>query len=570
MLSQLFIQNIAVIEKVQVAFEKGLNVFTGETGAGKSIVIDAINAVLGNRTSRDLVRTGAPKALVTALFEGIGDETKEQLLSMGFEPEEDGSLLLSREISADGKTSCKIGGRPSTVSILREVAQSLINIHGQHDNQFLLLPEQHLVYIDQFGKTAALLKEYRVEYAYYVELQRKLRQLQTDEREKAQRTDLLSYQINEISSAALFPDEEEELQSAKKKMQNSVKIIEALHIAHDLLQGTEESDGILSMLDQTQEQFQMLEVYYPQIKSDRILDMRYELEEVRENLRDALSDAEMDPAELDRIEERLDLIFRLKRKYGGSVEEILAFKERAQQELDSIIHAEELQAKLEKEHGQSEARLIKLAKQLSEKRKSAAKQFEDQVCAELTFLDMPSVRFIVHAETGELDETGIDRMEFYISTNPGEPPKPIGKIASGGELSRIMLSLKNVIAEGDRVGTLIFDEVDTGVSGRAAQKIGRKLKQASAGRQIICVTHLAQVAAFADTHLLIAKIVRDGRTFTTVNALPQEERVQELARIMGGENLTSTGFWPAPELFCRQRKMTMEDKKLLHLCRYWF
>lgn len=554
MLSQLFIQNIAVIEKVQVAFEKGLNVFTGETGAGKSIVIDAINAVLGNRTSRDLVRTGAPKALVTALFEGIGDETKEQLLSMGFEPEEDGSLLLSREISADGKTSCKIGGRPSTVSILREVAQSLINIHGQHDNQSLLLPEQHLVYIDQFGKTAALLKEYRVEYAYYVELQRKLRQLQTDEREKAQRTDLLSYQINEISSAALFPDEEEELQSAKKKMQNSVKIIEALHIAHDLLQGTEESDGILSMLDQTQEQFQMLEVYYPQIKSDRILDMRYELEEVRENLRDALSDAEMDPAELDRIEERLDLIFRLKRKYGGSVEEILAFKERAQQELDSIVHAEELQAKLEKEHGQSEARLIKLAKQLSEKRKSAAKQFEDQVCAELTFLDMPSVRFIVHAETGELDETGIDRMEFYISTNPGEPPKPIGKIASGGELSRIMLSLKNVIAEGDRVGTLIFDEVDTGVSGRAAQKIGRKLKQASAGRQIICVTHLAQVAAFADTHLLIAKTVRDGRTFTTVNALPQEERVQELARIMGGENLTPTVLASARELILQAKE----------------
>ena len=554
MLSQLFIQNIAVIEKVQVAFEKGLNVFTGETGAGKSIVIDAINAVLGNRTSRDLVRTGAPKALVTALFEGIGDETKEQLLSMGFEPEEDGSLLLSREISADGKTSCKIGGRPSTVSILREVAQSLINIHGQHDNQSLLLPEQHLVYIDQFGKTAALLKEYRVEYAYYVELQRKLRQLQTDEREKAQRTDLLSYQINEISSAALFPDEEEELQSAKKKMQNSVKIIEALQIAHDLLQGTEESDGILSMLDQTQEQFQMLEVYYPQIKSDRILDMRYELEEVRENLRDALSDAEMDPAELDRIEERLDLIFRLKRKYGGSVEEILAFKERAQQELDSIVHAEELQAKLEKEHGQSEARLIKLAKQLSEKRKSAAKQFEDQVCAELTFLDMPSVRFIVHAETGELDETGIDRMEFYISTNPGEPPKPIGKIASGGELSRIMLSLKNVIAEGDRVGTLIFDEVDTGVSGRAAQKIGRKLKQASAGRQIICVTHLAQVAAFADTHLLIAKTVRDGRTFTTVNALPQEERVQELARIMGGENLTPTVLASARELILQAKE----------------
>ena len=554
MLSQLFIQNIAVIEKVQVTFEKGLNVFTGETGAGKSIVIDAINAVLGNRTSRELVRTGAPKALVTALFEESGDETKEQLLSLGFEPEEDGSLLLSREISSDGKTSCKIGGRPATVSILREVAQSLINIHGQHDSQSLLQPEQHLGYIDQFGKTAALLKEYRLEYAYYAELQRKLHQLRTDEREKAQRMDLLSYQINEISAAALLPGEEEDLQTAKKKMQNSAKIVEALHVTHDLLQGAEESDGILSMLDQAQEQIQILETYYPQLKSDRILDIRYELEEVEETLRDALSDAEMDPAELDRIEERLDLIFRLKRKYGGSVEEILNFADQAQQELDSITHAEELQSKLEKEESQSKERLMGLAKRLSEKRKAAAKLFEKQVCAELAFLDMPSVRFFVHSETDKPDETGVDRMEFYISTNPGEPPKPIGKIASGGELSRIMLSLKNVIAEGDRVGTLIFDEVDTGVSGRAAQKIGRKLKQASSGRQIICVTHLAQVAAFADTHLLIAKTVQDGRTFTTVQALPQEERVRELARIMGGESITPTVLASARELILQAKE----------------
>ncbi len=554
MLAQLFIQNIAVIEKVQVTFEKGLNVFTGETGAGKSIVIDAINAVLGNRTSRELVRTGAPKALVTALFEEIGDETKEQLLSLGFEPEEDGSLLLSREISSDGKTSCKIGGRPATVSILREVAQSLINIHGQHDSQSLLQPEQHLGYIDQFGKTAALLKEYRLEYAYYAELQRKLHQLRTDEREKAQRMDLLSYQINEISAAALLPGEEEDLQTAKKKMQNSAKIVEALHVTHDLLQGAEESDGILSMLDQAQEQIQILEAYYPQLKSDRILDIRYELEEVEETLRDALSDAEMDPAELDRIEERLDLIFRLKRKYGGSVEEILNFADQAQQELDSITHAEELQSKLEKEESQSKERLMGLAKRLSEKRKAAAKLFEKQVCAELAFLDMPSVRFFVHSETDKPDETGVDRMEFYISTNPGEPPKPIGKIASGGELSRIMLSLKNVIAEGDRVGTLIFDEVDTGVSGRAAQKIGRKLKQASSGRQIICVTHLAQVAAFADTHLLIAKTVQDGRTFTTVQALPQEERVRELARIMGGESITPTVLASARELILQAKE----------------
>lgn len=554
MLSQLYIQNIAVIEKVQVAFEKGLNVFTGETGAGKSIVIDAINAVLGNRTSRDLVRTGAPKALVTALFEEIGDETKEQLLSLGFEPEEDGSLLLSREIAADGKTSCKIGGRPATVSILREVAQSLINIHGQHDNQSLLMPEQHLGYIDQFGKTNRLLLSYRTEYAYYTELQRKLRQLQVNEQEKEQKIDLLTYQINEITAAGLYSGEEEELLTAKKRMQNIAKIVESLHIAHDLLSGGDETDGVLSMLDQTEDQMRQLQDYYPDMKADKLMDIRYELEEISESLREALSDSEVDPQEMDRVEERLDLIFRLKRKYGNSIDEILAFGERAQQELDSITRSEEIEGKLRKELEKSSVELMEIAGQLSEKRQAAAQLFQQQVCEELAFLDMPSVRFLVHCETDEPDESGIDRMEFYITTNPGEPPKPIGKVASGGELSRIMLSLKNVIAEGDRVGTLIFDEVDTGVSGRAAQKIGRKLKQASGGRQIICVTHLAQVAAFADTHLLIAKNVRDEHTFTTVQPLSQEERVQELARIMGGENITEPVLASARELILQAKE----------------
>jgi len=554
MLSQLYIQNIAVIEKVQVAFEKGLNVFTGETGAGKSIVIDAINAVLGNRTSRDLVRTGAPKALVTALFEEIGDETKEQLLSLGFEPEEDGSLLLSREIAADGKTSCKIGGRPATVSILREVAQSLINIHGQHDNQSLLMPEQHLGYIDQFGKTNRLLLSYRTEYAYYTELQRKLRQLQVNEQEKEQKIDLLTYQINEITAAGLYSGEEEELLTAKKRMQNIAKIVESLHIAHDLLSGGDETDGVLSMLDQTEDQMRQLQDYYPDMKADKLMDIRYELEEISESLREALSDSEVDPQEMDRMEERLDLIFRLKRKYGNSIDEILAFGEKAQQELDSITRSEEIEGKLRKELEKSSVELMEIAGQLSEKRQAAAQLFQQQVCEELAFLDMPSVRFLVHCETDEPDESGIDRMEFYITTNPGEPPKPIGKVASGGELSRIMLSLKNVIAEGDRVGTLIFDEVDTGVSGRAAQKIGRKLKQASGGRQIICVTHLAQVAAFADTHLLIAKNVRDERTFTTVQPLSQEERVQELARIMGGENITEPVLASARELILQAKE----------------
>ncbi|MBQ1237348.1 MAG: DNA repair protein RecN [Oscillospiraceae bacterium] len=554
MLSQLYIQNIAVIEKVQVAFEKGLNVFTGETGAGKSIVIDAINAVLGNRTSRDLVRTGAPKALVTALFKEIGDETKEQLLSLGFEPEEDGSLLLSREIAADGKTSCKIGGRPATVSILREVAQSLINIHGQHDNQSLLMPEQHLGYIDQFGKTNRLLLSYRTEYAYYTELQRKLRQLQVNEQEKEQKIDLLTYQINEITAAGLYSGEEEELLTAKKRMQNIAKIVESLHIAHDLLSGGDETDGVLSMLDQTEDQMRQLQDYYPDMKADKLMDIRYELEEISESLREALSDSEVDPQEMDRVEERLDLIFRLKRKYGNSIDEILAFGEKAQQELDSITRSEEIEGKLRKELEKSSVELMEIAGQLSEKRQAAAQLFQQQVCEELAFLDMPSVRFLVHCETDEPDESGIDRMEFYITTNPGEPPKPIGKVASGGELSRIMLSLKNVIAEGDRVGTLIFDEVDTGVSGRAAQKIGRKLKQASGGRQIICVTHLAQVAAFADTHLLIAKNVRDERTFTTVQPLSQEERVQELARIMGGENITEPVLASARELILQAKE----------------
>lgn len=548
MLSRLYIQNIAVIEKVEVSFEKGLNIFTGETGAGKSIVIDAINAVLGNRTSRDLVRSGAPKALVTALFEQIGAQTKEKLQSLGFEPEEDDTLLLSREISADGKTLCKIGGRPATVSILREIAQGLISIHGQHENQSLSLPEQHLTYIDRFGKTEELLREYQIQYANYVALQRKLRQLQTDEREKAQKIDLLSYQIQEIEAAQLFTGEEEELQTAKKKMQNSAKILGALHIAHDLLQGAEESDGVLSMLDQLYGQMDELESFYPQIKSGRVLDIRYELEEVGEALRDALSDIEMDPVELEQVEDRLDLIHQLKRKYGGSIEEILSFAQKAQEQLDAINHAEETQERLEKESLQSEKKLLELASQLSKKRKASAVQLQKQVCDELAFLDMPSVRFVVHTQTDRPDETGIDRMEFYISTNPGEPPKSLGKIASGGELSRIMLSLKNVIAEGDQIGTLIFDEVDTGVSGRAAQKIGRKLKQASGNRQIICVTHLAQVAAFADTHLLIEKKVENDRTFTTVHSLQQQERVQELARIMGGENVTSTVLASAQEL----------------------
>ncbi|MCI5801169.1 MAG: DNA repair protein RecN [Oscillospiraceae bacterium] len=550
MLSELYIQNIAVIEKTSVTFSGGLNIFTGETGAGKSILIDAINAVLGSRTSKDLVRTGEKKALVTALFQDLGPVSREALTSLGYEPEEDGSLLLTREITSDGKTSCKIGGRPATAAILREAAQNLITIHGQHDNQALLSPERHLGFIDDFGGTASLLEEYRVEYAALQNLKRELERLTADDREKSRRMDLLRYQVDEISAAELSVGEEEQLRARRKIISNAAKILESLHSAHDILFGGEDSDGVVGQTEELSGNLSFASGYYPQLSgmASRVQEMHYELEEYAGERRDVLEELEVDPGDRDRIESRLDVIYQLKRKYGASEEEILAYLAKAQEELDSITHSDELAEKLRYELKLTEKKAEILARNLSEKRREAIERFAARVGEELRFLDMPSVKFTVDRQETELTARGIDRVEFLISTNPGEPPKPIGRIASGGELSRIMLSLKNVIADSDQVDTLIFDEVDAGVSGRAADRVGQKLKEVSRGRQIICVTHLAQVAAFADNHLLIEKSVSEGRTFTQVETLDRAGRVAELGRIMGGAAQTPAVLQSAQEM----------------------
>lgn len=559
MLTELFIQNVAVIEKTSVTFGPGFNLFTGETGAGKSILIDAIGAVLGFRTSRDIVRTGAEKALVTAMFDNLSPQTVAVLAENGYEPEEDGTLLLSRELLTSGKGTCKIGGRPATVSILREVAQTLINIHGQHDSQLLMEPERHMSLIDSYAGTTELLAAYKKQYAVLQGVKRELEKLDMDEAEKTYRVDLLTYQIDEIDSAKLSSGEEEELAAQKKRLANAAKIAECLATADAALNGNDEAEGLVALLDAAKDAASTAGRYIDGLSqtAQRMEEMYYELREYASDIHAYATEAEPD-GDVNSIEARLDLIYKLRHKYGATIAEVLAYAENARRELSAITHAEERKKELESSLAKETYAAQKLAEQLAEKRADAAGHFVGEVGAELKFLDMPFVRLEVNSERGPLGADGIDKMELLISTNPGEPPKSLAKIASGGELSRIMLSLKNVLADRDEVGTLIFDEVDTGVSGRAAQKIGQKLLQASRGRQIICVTHLAQVAAYAQEHLLIEKSVRKERTFTEVRVLEDEERVRELARIMGGEDITETVLQGAREMIARAKEV---DKK---------
>lgn len=550
MLVQLYIQNIAVIEKASIEFEPGFNVFTGETGAGKSILIDAISAVLGFRTSRDLIRTGADKAVVTALFDHVQPETIQLLAEAGYEPEEDGSLLLAREVSAEGKNSCKIGGRPATVSILRSIAGTLINIHGQHDNQALTSADQHIRFIDGFAGCEELLAEYRKQYQALVAVRHELEGLHIDEAEKAHRTELLTYQTQEIADANLVQGEEDELAAQRKLIHNSAKIVENIAIADKALSGTEDTEGLVAMLSTAKDALALSGRYLQGLEqmAVRVDEIYYELREYASDIRTYTAELEFDPADIDRIESRLDTIYKLKHKYGDSVEEVLRYLEKASGELSAISHSEERKKKLTAQLQQAQNAAAKLAQGLSQKRQGAAQRFTQAVGDELKFLDMPFVRLEIKREETALSPDGIDDMELMISTNPGEPPKPLSKIASGGELSRIMLSLKNVLADKDHVDTLIFDEIDTGVSGRAAQKIGQKLAQASHGRQIICVTHLAQVAAYANNHLLIEKTVRNNRTYTQVKRLSRAERVDEIARIIGGVDITDTVLKNADEM----------------------
>lgn len=534
MLSQLFIKNVAVIESASIDFENGFNVFTGETGAGKSILIDSINAVLGGRTSRDLVRTGEGKAVVSAVFTDISKEAEKLLEELGYDIEDE--LMISREIFTEGKSVCKVNMRPATAGVLKQLSSVLIDVHGQHDSAVLQNPELHIGYIDSFGNTESELLEYRESYKKLKSVEREIKKIINDDSDKTARIDMLKFQIGEIESAAIEEGEEEELLALSKRIKSAENIMELISETVSALDGNGENEGALEGLSSAIENCARLAEFFPQYEglSEKFKEMYYEFEEFANDVKDNADELDFDPALQNRTERRLDQIFRLKRKYGGSVEEMFKYYNKAVLELENIEFSEERLEKFKKEREQLFSETAKLAGMLTKKRSEAAEAFEKAVSEELSYLNMPNVRFKVNFEETDFTESGKDNLEFYIATNAGEPLKPLTKIASGGELSRIMLSIKNVLADNDNVDTLIFDEVDTGISGSAAQKVGQKLKQVSKGRQIICVTHLAQVAAFADNHLLISKSTEGGKTFTSVESLGKEGRVNELARIMGG------------------------------------
>lgn len=550
MLSQLYIENIAVIEKASIDFHRGFNVLTGETGAGKSIVIDSIHAVLGERTSRELVRTGARSAFVSAVFTGIGARAGEKLAQFGYAPEDDGTVMIQREINPEGKTVCRINGRPAAVSVLKEIGSDLLSIHGQHESYDLLSPDLHIRYIDRMGVPDNLSEEYRASYDRMQHIRQELSTSHMDEQQKARQIDLLTYQIDELESADLHAGEQEELNRRRTMFLNSEKIAASLAAAKSALDGEEETPGALTALSAAAAALGEAERFLPELHSltERIKNMGYDLEDCSEELRGHSSQVEYDPQELEQIEVRLDQIYRLGLKYGGTVEQMLDFLEQSREELKNIQLSDENAARLAKEYQEALKQAQALADKISACRRKTAEQFTAKVKQELRFLDMPNIDFEVRQETVTLNPLGCDKIEFFISTNPGEPAKPIAKIASGGELSRIMLAIKTVLADKDDIDTLIFDEVDTGISGSAAQKVGLKLREAAENRQVLCVTHLAQIAALGDTQYLIQKHVSDNRTYTDVSELDYEGRKRELARIMGGTQITPLMLENAAEM----------------------
>lgn len=546
MLKTLEIENIAVIEKASVDFSAGLNVLTGETGAGKSIVVDSINAILGERTTRELVRHGADYAAVSALFENVNKSVLEALKEMGFEADEDGSILLYRKISSQGKSSCRINGMPCTVSILKNIGSLLVNIHGQHDSQSLLNPELHYRFIDLLADDESVFSDYRNAFKEFISVRRKLKSLNEDEETKERRLELLNYQINELESADIQPGERDKLTSRRNEIADLENIRSALMDAVYVLGGDDEFGGITGYLNDITAKLQQSEsLNEPAENAAGILDSA---EALKQDLENRLESLDIEPQELENIEARLDLLYKLSLKYGSTEEEMLSALEDMKKQRDEILFADKELERLSEEYDVLLEKAVNAAERLSEYRKKTAAKFEKEVCQSLSFLDMPSIKFIVDFKKGKLSSTGFDDISFYISTNPGEPPKPLSKIASGGELSRIMLAIKNIIAGHDTVGTLIFDEIDTGVSGRASRKIGLKLKSVSKDTQVICVTHSAQIASAADTHFLISKHVSDGRTFTDVKPLDFEGRKHELARIMGGLEISEAMLSSAEEL----------------------
>lgn len=548
MLSNLQIENIAVIKSASIDFENGFNVMTGETGAGKSIVIDSLNAILGERTSRELIRSGADSASVCAEFQNVGDNVKNELEKLGIE--KDDTLIVSRKLTPDGKNVCRINGMPATVSMLKALGVQLVNIHGQLDNQSLLSPETHCSFIDKLAGSGRELNEFKELYSLYIKSENELKSLNTDVNEKNRRLDILNYQIEEIQKADIRPGEKDELTEKLGFLRNAEKVLDLLHTAYAALNGDGEMPGAADVAADAASKLLSAADYSSDFAetANGVNDAAMNLSAYTEELRDKIYSLDYDPNETERAEERLDVIYRLSQKYGDSEEDILAYLENAEKERDALSfsdeRAEQLRAETEKAYNEA----LAAAKKLSEIRIEAGKKFSADVERELAFLDMPSVKFIVNDSVGELYENGIDNIEFLLSANAGEEPKPLSKIASGGELSRIMLAIKCVLSELDDIDTLIFDEIDSGVSGRAALKIAAKMKELSKTHQVICVTHLAQIAAFADEHKLISKEEKDGRTYTCIASLDYNGRKYELARIMGGLTVTQSILNSAEEL----------------------
>ncbi|MBE6748642.1 MAG: DNA repair protein RecN [Ruminococcaceae bacterium] len=549
MLSVLKIRNIAIIENAEIEFSKGFNVLTGETGAGKSIILDSINAVLGFRTSRELIRTGETEAEVTALFSFVGEKTKAKLSELGLPVSDDDSLLITRTINAD-RNVCRVNNALSSVSTLREIGNTLISIHGQQDNRELLDNETHIGYLDAVASNSELFEEYKETYSSLCEITSKIKSLMTDEAEKARQIDILSFQIDELKKAEITPGEWEELKVKRTEIQNFEKISEGFRNANDALSGGDGFSGAVELVLGAGKALSAVSGFSKDAGklSEKLNDIYYELNDIADTLRFSDGESEYSRNDLEMIEERLDLLYRLSKKYGADEEEMLQFLSKAEEKLNSLTSSEETLDALKEERKVILKKATEIAEKLSLCRKETAKAFEKNVMEELRFLDMPSVQFNVEFTEVDLCENGKDSVEFLISANVGEPPKPIAKIASGGELSRIMLALKNVLSDKDEISTMIFDEVDTGVSGRAATKVAQKLKQVSDGKQVICVTHLAQLAVLADNHYLIEKSAKNGKTYTNVTPLDFDGRKYEIARITGGGEITETQLKNAEEM----------------------
>ena len=546
MLSLLHIENIAVIDRADISFDQGFNVLTGETGAGKSIVIDAISAILGERAYRDMVRTGTNKASVRAIFTGVPELSWFADNGVEYDPE----TVIQREIHLDGKNVCRVNGSLVSVSILRKLGMQLINIHGQHDSATLFDEDNHLTFLDAFGDNEALRTAYTERFEAVAKLRREIDKMTMDESEKLRRMETLRYQIAEIEKADLEAGEDEALEERRKILQNAEKLSNGMDTAVECLYGGDESDGASGLLAQAEYALARLAKFSDAFSEmhDRVADLMYQVQDVAEAVRDARDDLSYSADELEQIESRLDVIHKLRRKYGVTCEDILAYLDKAKKELDDIEFADDHLERLKKKLKKAEKEAWDAAKELRKNRQETSATMAERILTELAQLDMPRVQFTCQFTETDLTAHGADAVAFYMSANAGEALKPMSKVASGGELARIMLAMKNVLAEKDQVNTLIFDEVDTGVSGRAAQKVAEKLSSVAAHKQVLCVTHLPQMAALAHTHLLIAKSERDGRTYTTVTPLDLEGRKKELARIIGGTNITETTLKSAEEM----------------------